>query len=89
MMPFKASALRQVVVRLQSRQSLTRIVSRGSGRPKETVKGTGEEKLVSEYVVLQRRMWKGEEGPWIIWGTTEETDADTVLKPDAPVPATA
>lgn len=89
MLPFKSSAIRQVVVRLQSRQSLARTVFSGPGRPEELVKGTGKGKPVSEYVVLQRRMWKGEEEPWMIWGTTEETDPDTLLKGDVPAPAVA
>ncbi|KAL8734418.1 MAG: hypothetical protein Q9181_003221 [Wetmoreana brouardii] len=84
MLPFKGSAIRQVVVRLQSRQTLVRVLSNGSSRPEELVKGTGEDKPVSEYLVLQRRMWQGEEEPWMIWGTTEETDPDTVLQPNMP-----
>ena len=79
MLPFEGSALRQVIVFLKSRQSLARFVSSGPGRPEHLVKGTGEEKQVSEYLVLQRRIWKEREEPWMVWGTTNETDPDTVL----------
>ena len=61
------------------------MVSRGSGRPDAPIKGTGEEKDVSEYLVLQRRIWKEVEEPWMVWGTTEETDPDVVLSADLPV----
>ncbi|KAL8779565.1 MAG: hypothetical protein Q9213_006870 [Squamulea squamosa] len=88
-LPFKGSAIRQVVVRMRSRQSLARMVSGGPGRPDALVEGTGEEKPVSEYLVLQRRMWKEEEEPWMIWGTTEETNPDTVLGADGTAQVTA
>ncbi|KAL9042391.1 MAG: hypothetical protein Q9180_000639 [Flavoplaca navasiana] len=82
-LPYKGSAIRQVVVRMRTRQSLTRMVSRGPGRPDAPIQGTGEEKAVTEYLVLQRRMWKSVEEPWMIWGTTEETDPDSVLGKDS------
>ncbi|KAI4124125.1 MAG: hypothetical protein LQ338_004971 [Usnochroma carphineum] len=63
MLPYKGAALRQVVVRLRSRQSLARLVSSGKNKPEEIVKGTGDEKEVSEYLVLQRRVMKNQEGP--------------------------
>lgn len=78
MLPYKGAALRQVVVRLQSSQSLARSVSNGKPRSETLVKGTGEEMQVSEYLVLQRRMVRDEEGPWLIWGTTNETDPETI-----------
>lgn len=89
MLPYKGAALRQVVVRLRSRQSLARLVSSGKNKPEEIVKGTGDEKEVSEYLVLQRRVMKNQEGPWMIWGTTEETDPATVLGSETPEPTIA
>lgn len=68
---------------MRTRQSLTRMVPRGPGRPDVPVQGTGEEKVVTEYLVLQRRMWKSVEEPWMVWGTTEETDPDSVLGKDS------
>lgn len=38
------------------------------------MKGTGEAKDVKEYLVIQRRMLQGNEGPWVVWGTTGESD---------------
>ena len=65
----KGAALRQAVVRLQSRQSLVKLDSNG-----EVVNGAGEVKQVKEYVVIQRRMWKEKEEPFMVWGTVEESD---------------
>ena len=70
----KGAALRQAVVRLQSRQSLAKLDSNG-----EVVNGTGEIKQVKEYVVIQRRMWKGKEEPFMVWGTVEESDWKTAV----------
>jgi len=64
----KGAALRQAVVRLQSRQSLIR--SKVDG---ETEPDNGDVKEVTEYVVVQRRMWKEHEEPWMVWGTIEES----------------
>lgn len=68
----KGAALRQAVVRLQSRQSLARLMA-----GKVTEPGTGEVKDVKEYVVIQRRMWKEQEEPWMVWGTIEESERPT------------
>ncbi|MCJ1396272.1 hypothetical protein MMC18_009161 [Xylographa bjoerkii] len=65
----KGAALRQAVVRLQSRQSLAHLKA---GREKEP--DTGEAKEVKEYVVIQRRMWKEQEESWMVWGTIEESE---------------
>jgi len=35
---------------------------------------------VDEYVVIQRRVMKGKEEPWMVWGTTQETSVDEVLR---------
>ena len=70
----KGAALRQAVVRLQSCQSLAKLDSNG-----EVVNGTGEIKRVKEYVVIQRRMWKEKEEPFMVWGTVEESDWKTAV----------
>ncbi|KAI9819206.1 MAG: hypothetical protein M1827_007362 [Pycnora praestabilis] len=72
-MPIEGAGFRQAVVRIQSIQSLTRIKPDG-----QTVSGTGQEKEIREYVVIQKRLWKGKEGPWIVWGTTEETTIEKI-----------
>ncbi|MCJ1386789.1 hypothetical protein MMC17_009916 [Xylographa soralifera] len=65
----KGAALRQAIVTVHSRQSLTHLKA-----GEEMTSGTGEVKEVKEYVVVQRRMWKEHEEPWMVWGTTEESD---------------
>lgn len=84
-LPRKDSALRQVVVKIKSKQSLALVQSSATGKP-EVVKGTDQEKDMVEYLVLQRRMFDGLEGPWKIWGTAQETEADDVLGRSAPTP---
>ena len=65
----KGAALRQAVVALHSRQSLTHLKADWEMSP-----DTGEVKEVKEYVVVQRRMWKEQEESWMVWGTIEEND---------------
>ncbi|RFU34488.1 hypothetical protein B7463_g1857, partial [Scytalidium lignicola] len=73
--PVDGAAVRQAVVKIASKQKLTRF--RGDG---QVVPGTGKEKDIVEYVVLQKvyRGWKG--GEWKVWGTTEETTLEEVLE---------
>ena len=77
-LPRKKSALRQVVVRIKSLQSLARLRRNSSGE-EEVVNGTGIPKEMLEYLVLQRRIFDGKEGSWKVWGTTEETQVDGIL----------
>jgi mitochondrial protein MBA1 len=60
--------IRQAVVRIASRQRLTRYRPDGS-----VVPGSGKEKDTVEYFVVQRMSTKGVEDEWMVWGTTEET----------------
>ncbi|PQE15180.1 Mitochondrial inner membrane Mba1 protein [Rutstroemia sp. NJR-2017a WRK4] len=62
------SFLRQAVVRIASRQKMTR-----KSRNGEVVPGSGKEKDVVEYLVLQMFYRGYEPGEWRVWGTTEET----------------
>ena len=78
MLPVKGAAMRQAVVRIQTRQSLAKITEVGPDGREKMAKGTGQEKEIREYVVLQRRIWKGVEEPWIVWGTTEETSLSQI-----------
>lgn len=66
-LPIEGAGLRQAVVRIRSRQSLTRF------RGGQVVAGSGGGKDVKEYVVIQKRLWKGKEEGWMVWGTMEET----------------
>lgn len=67
------AGIRQAVVRICSRQRLSRYKADGS-----LVKGSGEERDVKEYVVIQRKLWAGKEEDWIVWGTTGETTVEAL-----------
>ena len=77
-LPIKGSAIRQVAVRIRSKQSLAKIIPAAKGQQEVVVEGT-DEKKVDEYVVIQRRIMMGKEDPWMVWGTTQETSVDEVL----------
>lgn len=76
MLPLGSTAVRQAVVRIRSIQSLVR----RNGEARRQKEGSGEEKQMDEYLVMQRRIYKGVEEPWIIWGTTEESKVEEVLR---------
>ena len=76
------SVLRQHVVRITSVQSLDPR-SRDT-ESSENEYAAGEKKRMVEYLVLQRRIFKGKEGPWLVWGTVQETEAGSVLVARAP-----
>lgn len=38
------------------------------------------EKDVTEYMLLQRRMWKGVEEPWKVWGFVDKTTLESIEK---------
>lgn len=67
-LPMEGAGIRQAVVRICSTQSLTRYRPNG-----EVIPGTGKEKKVVEYIVIQKTYWNWKEGDWHIWGTTGET----------------
>ena len=74
------SYIYQAVLKVRSVQSLDKIVKNMNGE-EEVVKGPASEpKRKVEYLVLQRQMFKGEESPWKIWGTTEETKVEDALE---------
>jgi protein MBA1 len=72
------AAVRQAVVRIASKQKLRRRAR--NGKELELVKGSGKEKDVVEYLVLQKRMDGWKEGDWVVWGTTEETKLEDVME---------
>jgi protein MBA1 len=74
-LPIDGAAVRQAVVRLSSRQKLSRYGADGI-----LVKGTGKERDVVEYLVVEKSYWNWKEGDWRVWGTTEETKLETVLQ---------
>ena len=82
-MEIQKSALYQVVVRIKSMQSLERTHENNSASD------ATEQKTLLEYLVLQKRMLRGEEEVWKIWGTIEETKVEDALGDDALSPAPA
>jgi protein MBA1 len=66
--------IRQAVVRIASRQRLTRYMGG------KMVEGTGKEKDVCEYVVLQNTTLKWKNKGWQVWGTTKETTIEDLAK---------
>ncbi len=71
--------MRQHVVKIRSVQSLDTLLKKGE-TVSEDQYTTGEKKRMVEYLVLQRRFIKGVEGPWLVWGTVQETKASSVLQ---------
>jgi protein MBA1 len=71
--PIDGSAVRQAVVRIWSRQKLTRYAANGT-----EVGGAGKVKDIVEYVVVQKiySQWKADE--WQVWGTTKETQLENI-----------
>ncbi|KAK2743396.1 hypothetical protein FQN57_004861 [Myotisia sp. PD_48] len=81
--------IRQVVVRIQSRQSLVSplpapdVTARSTTQAQATIEQKRSEDIeiqqrekqkdCTEYVVLQRFMFGGVEGDWKVWGLVEET----------------
>lgn len=76
MMQIKDAGVRQVVVRIKSSQSLVQIKRDPQTKEAATVPGSDNEKIVDEYLVIQRRIWKRREEQWRIWGTTQEVDVN-------------
>ena len=65
-------------------QSLERIL-KGTGEKSDVVieETKVEPKKMMEYVVLQKRLIRGKEESWKIWGMTEETKPEDVLREDS------
>ncbi|KAJ5377748.1 uncharacterized protein N7496_005157 [Penicillium cataractarum] len=70
------SGIRQIVVRLSSRQSMTKTTI-GRNASNEVVPAAKVQDCV-EYVVIQQLIWHGKYADWQIWGTTRETDMHTL-----------
>lgn len=71
--PWQDAAIRQAIVRISSRQKLTRLNSNG-----EIIPGTGKEKDVVEYLVVQQKYWQWRGEDWQVWGTTDVTTLPTL-----------
>lgn len=74
MLQIKDAAVRQVVVRIKSAQSLIKSKIHPRTKKEAILGGAEHEKIVDEYIVIQRRIWKGQEERWWIWGTIPESN---------------
>ncbi|KAF3894340.1 Mitochondrial inner membrane protein Mba1 [Trichophyton interdigitale] len=73
--------IRQVIVRIQSRQSLITPpapIARLSEKQIQDIEKQQKEKQkdCTEYIVLQRFMWGGKDGEWKVWGLADETTTE-------------
>jgi protein MBA1 len=77
----KQTTIQQVVVRMESLQSLVRSKrAKVNGKVVEQPIDQGEPKPVKEFLVVQRLMKAGKQGDWMIWGTTTESHVDDTLE---------
>lgn len=72
-------SFRQAVVGIKSRQRLTRLDAKGQ------VVGTPKEMVLTEYLVLWRRVDEESQslGPWLISGTLKETTPEQLVEEQA------
>lgn len=76
------SGIRQVVLRIASRQSTGKVTLPSSSRrgPPPTPE-PAKQRDCTEYIVLQKLMWFGEEQDWRIWGHASPTTVDQLEDP--------
>lgn len=79
MLQIKDAAVRQVVVRIKSTQSIVKTKRYPQAKEETTVRGIENEQMIDEYLVMQRRIWKGREERWRIWGTIQEANVNELL----------
>ena len=82
------SGIRQVVLRITSRQSTGKtklpstIPQRGARTQNNTVEAApAKQQDCTEYIVLQKLMWFGEEQDWRIWGHATPTNVEDLEDP--------
>lgn len=87
--------MRQAVVRIRSIQSLEKyrkttkirqekeeVGSSSNNKEDSTTTGTGGgvgEKMMDEYIVIQKNIFQGVEDDWMVWGTTKESDVSKII----------
>ncbi|KAL4906906.1 hypothetical protein BDW74DRAFT_129711 [Aspergillus multicolor] len=74
------SGVRQVVLRITSRQSTGKVQRRASknGTPAENAP---KQQDCTEYIVIQKLRWMGEEDGWRVWGHATPTTVDDLNSP--------
>ena len=68
--PSKASVTKEVLVDSQGRE----LPDSAAENAEEAARKSAKELV--EYLVIQKSLRKSKEGPWMIWGTAEETTSD-------------
>ena len=76
----KNSGIRQIVVRMTSRQSKSKSTPfRARGKASITVPETpAKEQDCHEYIVIQEIIWNGKNSGWRVWGHTVPSDIDRI-----------
>ncbi|RHZ70526.1 hypothetical protein CDV55_104968 [Aspergillus turcosus] len=78
------SGVRQVVVRITSRQSTSKVTvptKRGAEDAVAAEPAPAKQQDCTEYIVLQKLRWTGEEQEWRIWGHATPTTVDDLDNP--------
>ncbi|KAK1141635.1 hypothetical protein N8T08_008899 [Aspergillus melleus] len=77
------SGVRQVVVRIMSRQSTgkVQVQSKHKGQKSTVPAEAPKQQDCTEYIVIQKMRWTGEEEPWRVWGHTSPTTVDELMDP--------
>ncbi|KAL3466786.1 hypothetical protein BJX64DRAFT_216713 [Aspergillus heterothallicus] len=75
------SSVRQVTVRITSRQSTGKIQKQKPGAKELVEQPAAKSQDCTEYIVIQKFKWMGEEDQWRIWGQTTATTIDDLSSP--------
>ncbi|PWY67499.1 hypothetical protein BO70DRAFT_166492 [Aspergillus heteromorphus CBS 117.55] len=77
------SGVRQVVVRITSRQSKGTVVSSAplSDKDNLAVANNSKQQDCTEYIVIQKFRWTGEETEWRVWGHATPTTMEDLSNP--------
>lgn len=77
------SGIRQVVVRITSRQSTSKSKRDATGKDVEGTSSTAPAKRqdCTEYIVIQKMMWSKKEDDWRIWGQVTPTTVEELESP--------
>ncbi|KAJ5965903.1 hypothetical protein N7481_012617 [Penicillium waksmanii] len=83
------SGIRQIVLRVSSRQSMTKVntapfqkaakgTTTAGGSKDVAAQQPAKEQDVTEYVVIQQLIWNGKDAGWRVWGNTKPTTMEQI-----------
>ncbi|KAL4922186.1 hypothetical protein BDW62DRAFT_173146 [Aspergillus aurantiobrunneus] len=75
------SGVRQVVLRITSRQSTGKVQRQTSGDNTAAENPVIKQQNCTEYIVLQKLRWMGQEESWRVWGHATPTTVDDLSSP--------